>query len=121
HLEIVLAPSVGHLGIERIGEAWSEDARPLAARRCLAVPEQGLSPIGFGGAMPRCAGLEFGPTPPPRHRRSIAIVAGRADPGATDPRVEGVVHPLDLRAFAHVRFWRVKMAAAGRAGPVGVG
>src|SRR5262249_43924676 len=86
------------------GKARPEDLFAAAGVLRPAVPPVGLPPVVDSGSTPRRARFEASPSPAVRHRRSIAVVAGVADTRAANPRIEGVVGPLDPGLLAHAEF-----------------
>ena len=101
-------PSLGCSVVEDVGHAGAKHPMPHAGDQGVAVPEERLPPVVGRGAhacgvrVPEVAALAVAAPGAPGYRRGVAVVAGRADAQAAEPRVEGGMGPGD-RGRAHGR------------------
>src|SRR5262245_4330542 len=99
----VEAPLLGGLIVEPVGKRRAEDARPapVGALR----PLQGHPPIAPGCTLTRRVRAPLAAVPFVElvHPLGIAAVTAFADLLTPDPRVEGVIAPLNRAVLAHGR------------------
>ena len=101
-------PGLGRSVVEDVGHAGAEDPMSRAGGQGLPVPANRLPPVvkrgahPLGARVPEVAALAVAAPGAPGYRRGVAVVAGRADAQAAEPRVEGGMSPSDQRR-AHSR------------------
>ena len=101
-------PSLGCSVVEDVGHAGAEDPMAHPGGQSLSVPGNRLSPVARRGAhplgarLPEVATLAVAASSASGYRCGVAMVAGRADAQAAEPRVEGGMGPGD-RGRAHGR------------------